>query len=357
MRKIFILLLVLATVTFVFSENIVLNDILNTVSLSQIPVVKLEENGSTGYTWHFEITDSDILKLDNVTRADTKEDEEIVGAPQIVKWVFEPLKEGKTTIIFRNYREWEGSSSTVDIRVFNVKVVKEIKGAEKEERLLQSLTIDAEVGDNLFVVLGENPSTGYTWEYEIFNTNVISLKNEKTLHKAERPGASATKQWTFHTIGEGSALVEFKLHRSWEDAQPVEEHYYAVNVKSKSEKVTLPNIVGTWERIKSEGFGYFAPVNGDEHTPLPEGFTFKLIVKEQNGRAFHGTKKVWDTDGNPVIDEYFSGLITSNGRDLYIVEHDDGIMVGTLLSNNNMELHYLESSDEPKTIYYFLTRQ
>jgi hypothetical protein len=32
-------------------------------------------------------------------------------------------------------------------------------------------------------------------------------------------------------------------------------------------------------------------------------------------------------------------------------------MVGTILSNNNMELHYLESSDEPKTIYYFLTRK
>lgn len=357
MRKIFILLLVLATVTFMFSENIVLNDILNTVSLSQIPIVKLEENSSTGYTWNFEITNSEVLKLKNVTRTDTKEDEEIVGAPQIVKWVFEPLKEGETTIIFRNYREWEGPSGTVDIRVFSVKIVKEIKGAEKEERLLQSFTIDAEIGDNLLVVLEENPSTGYTWEYEISNTNVISLKNEKTLHKAERPGAPATKQWTFNTIDKGCALIEFKLHRSWEDAQPVEEHYYAVNVKPKSETVSLPNVVGTWKRIKSEGFGYFAPANGDEHTSLPEGFTFELVIKEQNGRAFHGKKKVWDTDGNLVVDEYLSGLISSNGKDIYIVEHNDGIMVGTLVSNNNIELHYLESSDEPKTIYYFLTRQ
>ncbi|MGC9384854.1 MAG: protease inhibitor I42 family protein [Kosmotogaceae bacterium] len=357
MRKILVLLLVFGTAVFAFSENIVLNDILNTVSLSHIPVVKLEENGSTGFTWHFEITNPEILKLKSKTQTETQKDEEIVGAPQIIKWSFEPLKEGETTIIFRNYRGWEGTSSTVDIRAYNVKIVKEAKDGKKEEQLLQSLTINAEVGDNLLVVLEENPSTGYTWEYEISNTGVVSLKNEKTLHKAERPGAPATKQWTFNALSEGCALIEFKLHRSWENTRPVEEHYYIVNVKSRAEKVSLPNIVGTWKRIKSEGFGYFAPVNGDKHMPMPEGFTFKLFVEEQNGRAFHGRKKVWNSSGDIVIDEYFSGLITDDGRDIYIVEHEDGIMIGTLLSNNNMELHYLESSDEPKTIYYFLTRE
>jgi inhibitor of cysteine peptidase len=357
MKKFAIFFVILVMAIFAFSENIVLTDVLNTVSLVRIPVVKLEENGSTGYTWHFEITNPEVLKLKSETRTETQKDEEILGAPQQVEWAFEPLKEGKTTIIFRNYREWEGISSTVDIKVYNVKIVKEIKDSDKEKQLLQSLTVNAKAGDNLLVVLEENPSTGYTWEYEITNTDVISLKNEKTINKAERPGAPATKQWTFNVLGEGCTMIEFKLHRSWEETQPVEEHYYAINVKTESERVSIPNIAGTWKRIKSEGFGYFAPVNGDKHTSLPEGFTFELFVEEQSGRAFHGIKKVWDTDGNTVIDEYFSGLIAGNGRDVYIVEHKDGIMVGTILSNNNMELHYLESSDEPKTIYYFLTRK
>ncbi|MEA2066951.1 MAG: protease inhibitor I42 family protein [Thermotogota bacterium] len=250
MKKIAIFFVILVMAIFAFSENIVLTDVLNTVSLSRIPVVKLEENGSTGYTWHFEITNPEVLKLKSETRTETQEDEEILGAPQQVKWAFEPLKEGKTTIIYRNYREWEGITSTVDIKVYSVKIVKEIKDSDKEEQLLQSLTVNAEAGDNLLVVLEENPSTGYTWEYEITNTDVISLKNEKTINKAERPGAPATKQWIFGALGEGCALIEFKLHRSWEDTQPVEVYYYIVNVKSQTEKVSLPNIVGTWNKDK-----------------------------------------------------------------------------------------------------------
>lgn len=47
MKKFAIFFVILVMAIFAFSENIVLTDVLNTVSLSRIPVVKLEENGST----------------------------------------------------------------------------------------------------------------------------------------------------------------------------------------------------------------------------------------------------------------------------------------------------------------------
>jgi len=79
------------------------------------------------------------------------------------------------------------------------------------------------------------------------------------------------------------------------------------------------------------------------------------VITDQKGRAFTGIKEYPLEDGK-VVNESFSGIITRNGE-IYIVDHESGIMNGGLIGQDEMEFAYLDDMIQSKALVITLTRQ
>ena len=85
----------------------------------------------------------------------------------------------------------------------------------------------------------------------------------------------------------------------------------------------------------------------------PEVVSFEFL--EQVGHSFHGVKTWTTPDG--TFSETFSGVISEDGKHLYIAEHEDGLILGDIVSDTHLALYYLEHGDAPKAMFYELTRK
>ena len=87
-----------------------------------------------------------------------------------------------------------------------------------------------EIGDKITVKLCSNPTTGFQWEYEISEENV--LKEED--HDFEEPegdgvGAPGIEVWTFEAVAKGTTEVRMEYSRPWEGGEK-EEWTYTMTV-------------------------------------------------------------------------------------------------------------------------------
>lgn len=86
--------------------------------------LKLEENITTGCTWHVEIENEDILKVDSDEYKPTDEyndKQNICGAPGVHTWKFKALKKGATKVTFKLYQGWE-PENVYDTKEYNVTI-------------------------------------------------------------------------------------------------------------------------------------------------------------------------------------------------------------------------------------------
>ncbi len=67
--------------------------------------IELEENVTTGCTWHVTIENEDIVKLDSDEYVDIN-DEDLAGAAGLHIWNFKALSEGSTKVTFELYQSW-----------------------------------------------------------------------------------------------------------------------------------------------------------------------------------------------------------------------------------------------------------
>jgi hypothetical protein len=96
----------------------------------------------------------------------------------------------------------------------------------------------------------------------------------------------------------------------------------------------IPNLVGNWTGSYAgfeKGTGY-----------LEENKTgaLNMIISDQKGRLFTGNFSdlgQWK--------EGFSGIIALDNKTLYVAEYDKGYAIGTILSNDAIELAYLEDGE------------
>jgi hypothetical protein len=91
----------------------------------------------------------------------------------------------------------------------------------------------------------------------------------------------------------------------------------------------IPNLVGNWTGSYegyANGIGY-----------KNETGTLTLVISEQKGRLFTGNliELGQGTAG-------FSGIISLDNKTLYMAEYDMGYDIGTVLSDDTIELLYLE---------------
>ena len=95
---------------------------------------------------------------------------------------------------------------------------------------------------------------------------------------------------------------------------------------------TIPNLKGKWttksyaHHHKQRGFFSDSEAGG------------QWVIKEQQGRFFYGersyTKKQISKKKGA---EGFSGVISRDGKRVYVVDHEEDILIGDILSDNSIE--------------------
>ena len=96
----------------------------------------------------------------------------------------------------------------------------------------------------------------------------------------------------------------------------------------------VPNLLGKWAGVES----WYGKVN--ESTKLIEDKSLNLTVEGQKDHLFTGNM-TYIENGTKVV-EGFSGAIGLDNKTLYIAEFKEGYDLGTITSNDDIELIYLE---------------
>ncbi|HOT07223.1 MAG: hypothetical protein A4E45_00459 [Methanosaeta sp. PtaB.Bin039] len=104
----------------------------------------------------------------------------------------------------------------------------------------------------------------------------------------------------------------------------------------------VPDLVGTWTGT-FEGYQ-----NGMGYVARNETGIMILTISEQTGRLFTGNLSL-NVSSIPedlgTRAEGFSGIIALDNKTLYIAEYDKGYDIGTIISNDTIELNYLEDGE------------
>jgi hypothetical protein len=99
----------------------------------------------------------------------------------------------------------------------------------------------------------------------------------------------------------------------------------------------IPNLVGSWA---GTGVGY-----GEEEGYVDEADygILTMNITEQKGRIFNGEMTFWE-NGTAVV-EGFTGATGSDNKTFYVAEFGSGYDVGTILSEDEIELLYLQDGE------------
>jgi len=84
-------------------------------------IVRLEESPTTGYGW-INKTDDDVLHLNNTEFSFASPD--IVGGAGVRTFGFMVNKLGKSTLLLKRVRQWEGESSATEVFSVTIQAIK-----------------------------------------------------------------------------------------------------------------------------------------------------------------------------------------------------------------------------------------
>jgi hypothetical protein len=103
----------------------------------------------------------------------------------------------------------------------------------------------------------------------------------------------------------------------------------------------IPNLVGNWTGSQN---GY---VNENGVAKLFENGSIGLVITEQNDRLFTGNL-TYTLNGAEIV-EGLAGAIGLDNKTLYIAEFDQGYDMGTIISDDEIELIYLADGENGQT--------
>lgn len=99
--------------------------------------------------------------------------------------------------------------------------------------------IEVKEGNTFTIKLEQNPSTGYSWQFERpYNQSYLQLVEQKDLpRKALLPGAPVMHQWVFKALKPGTTLIVLEYIRPWDSIrQNVRREEYKVVIKGFNKK-------------------------------------------------------------------------------------------------------------------------
>jgi hypothetical protein len=104
---------------------------------------------------------------------------------------------------------------------------------------------------------------------------------------------------------------------------------------------SIPDLTGKWT---SKSYGHHHEKRGFFSNPEANG---KWVIKEQQGRFFYGERSYTKKQiSKKNVTEGFSGVISKDGKHLYMVDHDEDILFGDILSDGSIELIILNDGDK-----------
>lgn len=94
---------------------------INVIPLHEQMLIELTESPSTGYRWHYTISDPSILVLEEKKSFDFNKPNIVGGSLQVI-WRFKCLKCGECKIHFAYYKSWKREPYSLDELTYIVKV-------------------------------------------------------------------------------------------------------------------------------------------------------------------------------------------------------------------------------------------
>ena len=100
----------------------------------------------------------------------------------------------------------------------------------------------------------------------------------------------------------------------------------------------FPSLVGKWTGPRighSLANGFVSSDSG-----------LQIEITKQDGRLFTGKKTIKHIDikkKNVTSSEPISGMITSDGKTLYIADKENGVTIGNIITEDNIEFYYIQS--------------
>ena len=104
----------------------------------------------------------------------------------------------------------------------------------------------------------------------------------------------------------------------------------------------VPDLLGNWTGLES----WYGEVNGS--AKLTENQSLNATVVGQKDRLITGNLTYKLENGTEIV-EGFSGAIGPDNKTLYFAEFNEGYDIGTIISNDEMELIYLQDGKMAKT--------
>ena len=77
-------------------------------------------------------------------------------------------------------------------------------------------TVGINVGDELEIVLRGNPTTGYLWETDLLDSNILSHSKSDFLPDTKAMGSGGIEINQFKAIAEGTSHLKLIFHRPFE---------------------------------------------------------------------------------------------------------------------------------------------
>jgi hypothetical protein len=104
----------------------------------------------------------------------------------------------------------------------------------------------------------------------------------------------------------------------------------------------IPDLMGKWTGLES----WYGKVNGS--IKLTENQSLNVTVLEQKNRLFTGNLTYKLENGTEIV-EGFAGAIGLDNKTLYIAEFNEGYDLGTIISDEEIELIYLQDGKMAQT--------
>ena len=110
----------------------------------------------------------------------------------------------------------------------------------------------------------------------------------------------------------------------------------------------VPNLVGNWTGSQNT----YVAENGSYK--LFENQSTSLVITEQKDRLFTGYVS-YPSDGKEIV-EYLAGAIGLDNKTFYVSEMNEGYDIGTIISDDEIELIYLADGENGRTVINALYR-
>jgi predicted secreted protein len=84
--------------------------------------------------------------------------------------------------------------------------------------------------DKIEVLLDENPSTGYSWEFTEQDRDILVFSDSSFYSGGAIPGKSGTRKFQFEVKAPGKNTILFRLSQPWDRANVIEQFQVTIHV-------------------------------------------------------------------------------------------------------------------------------